>query len=424
MINNKDITQYIEDKKISTSLMSSFVLLTAQYFILVYFNLLQSNAAAGIQLLSKIIVGLAYLYALPVVLKRNKTKFFCIYFFAFFIVLINYAIFFENREYIIDLLFPFFFISLPTFIYTLTIRNLAAFKETVRSSAYIIFAISLILSVFVFTGKVSFGRYSISLSYYMLLSTIVFLDCFLEKFSGIALVMALISFLIILALGGRGPVLCIGIYGLLRFFRGLLRFFRDNAKMTSRRLFFRFSLLGIGAIFLVFLNKILESIYILMLNFGINSRSIMLFRQNEIHLSGRDIFYEKVITEILKSPLLGIGIFADRRIVGNYVHNFFIEVFENFGLVIGFVLNLGIILLIIKSLFTQDEAKCNLIIMWLCLGFVHLMVSSSYLIDIKFWIFIGLILNINFKKTSTFAPIKMVNIRVSNNPPPPKKTEY
>jgi hypothetical protein len=30
----------------------------------------------------------------------------------------------------------------------------------------------------------------------------------------------------------------------------------------------------------------------------------------------------------------------------------------------------------------------------LSLGFVHLMVSRSYLIDIKFWIFLGLIINL------------------------------
>ena len=103
--------------------------------------------------------------------------------------------------------------------------------------------------------------------------------------------------------------------------------------------------------------------------------------------------------EIYKKPITGIGIAGDRRILdGSYVHNFFIELIGNFGLIIGFIISIGIVLLIIRSLITKNNEKYELIILWVSLGFVHLIVSSSYLIDVKFWILFGLVLNFSQAK--------------------------
>lgn len=62
----------IDDTKICWALMSSFLILTLQYVVLICYNLLETSVGANIQLLSKGFVGLAYLYALPAVLKREK----------------------------------------------------------------------------------------------------------------------------------------------------------------------------------------------------------------------------------------------------------------------------------------------------------------------------------------------------------------
>jgi hypothetical protein len=90
-------SKYKADKKISIALMASFVILTIQYFILIYFNLIGSSIASSIQLLSKGLVGLAYIYALPEVIKRSKTKLIIVYFIAIFIFVFNYAFFTNNR---------------------------------------------------------------------------------------------------------------------------------------------------------------------------------------------------------------------------------------------------------------------------------------------------------------------------------------
>ncbi len=53
----------INHKRISMAIMSSFIVLIAQYFVLYYFNIEDTSlGGATIQLLSKIIVGLFFLF--------------------------------------------------------------------------------------------------------------------------------------------------------------------------------------------------------------------------------------------------------------------------------------------------------------------------------------------------------------------------
>jgi hypothetical protein len=377
-----------DDKKISIALMSSFVVLTIQYFILIYFNLVETNTGSYIRLLSKGLVGLTFIYALPAVLRRSKIKFIGVYFVAMFIFLMHYVIFPENRIYIISLLFPLFFMCLPAFIYTLSIREFFIFKEVTRRAGYIVFVVGFLIGVLIFMKKASIGSYSMSLSYYMLLPTLVFFNEIMEKLSIKNFVFFILSMLIILSLGSRGAVLCI----LLFIF---LKFFSPHSKKSFTKIIISFSILGIGIITLIFLDKIIELFYNLLLSYGINSRTLRLFLSGGVYLSGRDRIYGSVIVEILQRPLLGIGIAGDRRFIGGgYAHNLFIEILGNFGIAFGLIISICLLILIIKSLFIKGKENYDLIIMWLSLGFVHLMVSSSYLIDIKFWIFIGLIMNL------------------------------
>lgn len=409
-----DSKSHRDDRKISIAIMASFVILTIQYFILIYFNLMSTSIGSSVQLLSKALVGLAYLYALPSVLKRSKIKFIGVYGIAVFVFLLHYAIFPENRVFLLGLLFPFFFMSLPAFIYTLSLKDLSVFKAIMKKLSYIVFIFGLLIGILVFLGRTSVGAYSMSLSYYMLLPTILFLDELMDKFSLKLLVLAGVSLLIILALGSRGAILCVLVFA-------FLKFIRPNSKRTYKRALGHFSILGAGVVALIFLENILISLYTFLQGFGINSRTLILLLRENIYLSGRDRIYENVLSEILGNPILGIGIAGDTRIIGNsYVHNFFIEVVGNFGVVLGSILSITVLLLIIKYLLTKDTLKYNLFIIWLSLGFVHLMFSSSYLIDLKFWIFFGLLINFNKvvakrKYTKSIDVVENINVIEGRN---------
>lgn len=374
------------DKKISLVIMSSFVILPIQYLILIYFNLLESITGSNIQMLSKILVGIVFIYALPAVLRRSKIKFIVVYYIAIFVFILHYAIFPENRKYIIDLLFPFFFMCLPAFVYTLSIRDLSILTEIMRKTSFIIFVAGLIVGTLVFSGKSSVGAYSMSLSYYMLLPAIVFLDELFEKFCLKKLIFFILLMIIILSLGSRGPVVCIFVFS-------FLKLFSPHSKKTYKKAIIRFGLIGIAIIALVLLDKTFEFLYNLLLGFGINSRTLRLFSSDRIfYLSGREEIYESLIGEIYRKPIIGVGIAGDRRIINSYSHNLFIELISDFGIIIGLIIIIGIILLIVRSLSIKNKEKYSLITMWFSLGFVPLMVSGSYLTDMKFWIFFGLLL--------------------------------
>ena len=389
---SQDLKSHRDDRKISIAIMASFVILTIQYFILIYFNLLESGAGSRIQLISKGLVGLAFLYALPPVLKRSKVKAIGIYGISISVFLLHYAIFPENRVYIMGLVFPFFFMSLPAFVYALSLRDFEVFKIVMKKSGYVVFSVGLLIGILVLTGRSSVGAYSMSLSYYMLLPTILFLDELMDKFSFKMLILIGLSLLIILSLGARGPLLGIAVFS-------ILKFIRPNSKRTYKRALVHFSLVSAGVIGVIFLEKIIMSLYNFLQGLGINSRTLVLLLREDIHLSGRDRIYNIVLEEILERPLLGIGIAGDTRVIGSsYVHNFFIEIIGNFGIIVGIILSIALIILVVKSLLSKEYNRYNLTIIWVSLGFVHLMVSSSYLTDLKFWILLGLLINMLFNR--------------------------
>lgn len=384
LLNNANIHDKRLDKIISTALMSSFIVLTFQYLILISFNLLGSSSASLVQTSSKIMVGLIFVIALPHVLKRKLKLFIIVYGLAIIIFGYNFLVFPENHPYLINLVFPFFFMALPSFIYVLSIKKLEVFEEITNKSAFIIFIFGTIIGILIFTGNASVGVYSMSLSYYMLLPALVFLGKVFDRGQIIFIVYFIIALIVILALGSRGALLCIVIYTFLRVVSPKQKFASVKLVVYS---------ISTLAITLSILNyeRILLYINQLFLGFGIQSRTITLLLQDEVHLSGRDSIIQIVWSEIIQSPFLGIGLAGDTRVSGSsYVHNFFIEVIGNFGTLVGILL-IGILLVIILLSLIRSNYY-NIIVLWISLGFVHLTISGSYITDLKFWIFFGVLL--------------------------------
>ena len=376
------------DKIISLAIMSSFFVLTFQYLILTYFDIFNTILESQIQLTSKIIVGIFYLVALPFVLKRNKLFFLSIYLFSTFIFLLTYFVFPENTHYLRNNLFSHFFIALPSFIYAFSLNDFSAFIEIMKKVGIGVFIIGTIIAMFVFVGQTSIGIYSMSLSYYMLLPLLVYTAKLFNKFSIFDFLIVLISIIIILAIGSRGAILC---YLVFLFYR--LIFIKE--KISQRRVLQYLTGFFIGAISLLFYREIIEYIYNLLLNLDIKSRTLNLFLQNGIYLSGREELYSTIINQLSKHPFIGLGLFGDRRFIGAYVHNIFLELWAHFGLIIGSII-ISLILFVVYKILIANKNKeiANLMSIWFSLGFVHLLVSGSYIIDFKFFIFLGLSLNI------------------------------
>lgn len=388
MVETTDQKYQREEKRISNALMASFVVLAIQYFVLVSLNLMGTPMGARVQLMSKALVGIVFLYAFPIVLKRSLKRFLVIYWGAALLFVVHYFVFPQNQAHMQSLFLDIFLISMPAFTYSMAISDFDIFKRSMRHAAHIVMVFGTLTAAYSFTGRASVGEYSMSLSYYMLLPALIYLDRLIDNFCFKRLFLVVVSLVVILSLGARGPVMCIGV-----FF--LLKIMKPHAKWTKLRVFGFGSLIAglVGGV--VFFYEILLLLDNLLRSLGISSRTLRLFMQGSVHLSGRERLYQLVVPEILDSPFIGIGIAGDYRIIGNYVHNIFIEVLGNFGVIVGGIFIMVFLTWVLRLLLKSNTQVFGLVSLWLSLGFVHLMVSGSYLVDIQFWIFLGLVVNLS-----------------------------
>ncbi len=155
------------DKRISVALMAPFVILTFQYFILVSLNLIETSSAARVQLVSKLLVAMVFVYAFPVIWKRSKVKLLGTYYLWSFIFFFHYLIFPDNRMYMHELIFPLFFMCLPVFIYSWSVYNWDVLKKVMHRASVLVFWMGAVLTILIFSSRASIGTYSMALSYYI-----------------------------------------------------------------------------------------------------------------------------------------------------------------------------------------------------------------------------------------------------------------
>ncbi len=387
-LNESNKRSLIADKKISMAILSPFVVLMIQYFILYFGGLNETGLGSAIQFSSKVIVGIVFLYTFHIVFKRSGIMLVLVYSFAIIIFAYTYMYFELNRPHLLEISFKFFFISLPCFMFTYSIVDFQEFEHTTKKASYLIYLLGVALGILVLAKRISIGTYSMTMSYYMLLPTITFLKELFDRYSLKHLLLSTISIFLMLAIGSRGAIMCLAVYILLYH---MINFRKGNFGKVVLNILFMFVII-IGFIYLKDILMVINSV---LNEYGIYSRSINLFLRDEVHLSGRQILYEEIIGLIFLNPLIGIGISGDRAYLGGYTHNIFLEILSGFGVIFGALIIILLAFIIFRSLSGKDKYKSNLSLVWLCIGLVPLAVSGSYLTDFQFWIFLGLAIRKN-----------------------------
>ena len=380
------------DRKIAIALLSQNVVLMIQYFILFGFGIVGTTVGNLVQLGSKGIVGLTFIIALPTVVKRSFLPLCLTYIVAVIVFIFQFLLFYNNGVYLISLLFDFFCICLPSFIYAYSIKDNKVISMLMLKVSQITLGIGTLMSYLVLFRRLNIGEYSMTLSYYLLLPSLVLLNRYLTNYSVIHLLLFILSTAEITILGSRGALLSTGLYVILGLLINLKSIYRElNAKI----LVFNFTLLSGITFFILFFNEIIRYIYTKLILMGIYSRTLSLFLNDRVYMSGRDTdLYSVAVDIISKNPLLGTGIASDRLYLGNYVHNLFLELAMDFGLIMGLVISLVIIGLALKTTFLEEKRTAYFILIFFCLGVVPLMVSSSYLVSSWFWLYLGLAIRV------------------------------
>ena len=145
-------------------------------------------------------------------------------------------------------------------------------------------------------------------------------------------------------------------------------------------------------IFSVFFYQILNIVIKLLelLNLRIYALEKIIYLESSDLSNGRGDLIREAFNKIVESPLYGNGISSYEAVHGQYVHNVFVQVMYEFGL-IGII---PLLYVIYKSLKNIVDDKVNIDIRLLqsylfCCGIVELFFSSTFWSSNIFWVFIG-----------------------------------
>ena len=384
------------NKLISLAIFSEFARLTIQYVILSFFRVDGSSVGTLIKMISKFTVGIFFLRAFKEVLKRELNTTVIIYSCFIIAFSLNLIIFPQNSDYIQSVLFEFFLICLPCFIYSYSIDDYKIMYNVFNYVANIVVVVGLFISLLILTNKINIDSYSMALSYYLLIPSLLYLYKFYNTFLLKYLIVFSLSMISILLIGARGPILCIAVYTIIYLLNNI------KGRNDTKRLIVYVVILMILFIMLMFLRNILFFINSILESIDIYSRTIYVLLNHFTHLSGRDELYKNAFRLIKENPILGIGIAGDRYYLDMYVHNLFLEIMLDYGVIIGLSIIVILLSIIIKSIFLIEKEKSNILLIFFCLSIVPLMVSGTYLNESWFWIYMGMILNLIANRTDRY----------------------
>ena len=331
-----------------------------------------------------------------------------LYLISFLIIFLIYS-FLGYMGYIynwIGMVFMLLCCAFPWFIVGLYVDDFSNVIDRLKKILFFAWITNILLIVYCqYAGRPTNGNMEISYSILPLciLSLYFSLKCKKTKY----IVSFIISILIIIGVGSRGPLLCI----LAFFILYLMNNFNKNKILI-------FVFIIISAVLIFNYNAILDGLIEICQKYEINSRTIYKIKNGTIKDdNGRIDIQKSAIEQLNDSPFFGTGIGVERIKINNevmrkdigssYPHNFIIEIVTQYGYIIGSLIIIYLIYLFIKTLLQSNIKEKEFIIILFSVEIVRLMLSSSYLRSPLFFLWLGSIVNIVYRRR--------VNEEYSNN---------
>lgn len=308
------------------------------------------------------------LSAFPVIIKRKSGVFVGFYLMIGVLYLIHFICFPDTIEYWHENGFRFLIpICIPTLLCMLSIKDVKFFYIAIKQICYVTAACGLVFGVRLITGMYDAeDNYFMTFGFLMLLPVIVF---FLEG-TWYTTLLSLLFFIFIIAFGSRGPLLSIATFVSYYIIR--------KKKYLLLILIIIIAIVGFTVIL-----SYLDSV-------GISSRTIQMLLNGDIMSdSGRDDIRVNIFRGIQENPLLGNGMFGDRALSNGYAHNFFIEVICHFGFIFGGILLIRLLYDMLYVMLRLRGYHKDFFVAMMCILFIPLMTSGSYLQEPNFFVFIG-----------------------------------
>lgn len=336
----------------------------------------------------KVLLGIYFLFLLPIICKRVNRRMIIFCFLTFLVALINYAIFTAQVNVLQNTMFSFFSVCFLTYIVGATVYDYKILEGQLLKVSYIISVLSFVYLIAFLLGKVKLdytGSYSMGLGYSMLIPALVLSLMVIRNRRIIDLVCLIVILVGILAYGSRGPL--IGVVLFFAFYS--IRFLVLNKK------YLYVILVVLGFFLLVFyFNAIIHGLTCLFEKIGIQSRTLKLADFQNLYISGRENIYLPIKQAIIDNPFKIRGVNAEYLLVNTYAHNIVLELLYQFGLLLGGVALIAILYGIVKTLLDSKMGKREeMIALMMFASIPQLFVSSSLWISYSFWLWIALLGN-------------------------------
>jgi hypothetical protein len=319
------------------------------------------------------------------IVGRLKAKTLIYIFVSFILFLVNLLLHFDNRVYIeiyeIWNLVVYLLIMLAL---GAAITNFNDLYERIARVYWIAIIAAAVHLYFGINSDASTWMSDMTSGYALLPVALFAIDYAFHK--RIAWIWAIAAFIISFLLGSRGPVLLILVFltiSLLRYSNNLKKKMMLIAVIAAVTVFISS---GYFIDYLTNLSATLE-------NNNIRVASLIKILEYSDFSNGRNVIYTQIYNAIWESPVLGSGVFYDRSISA-YAHNIFLELWLDFGVVIGTAiigwLVVHVVRLIRRCTVTQNANGLAMVLLIICTIFGELMFSSSYLREPLFFVLIGM----------------------------------
>ena len=283
-------------------------------------------------------------------------------------------------------------------VYTVT-RALRSYDNLIKylNITSILIILSVIIMFILFpTEEVTINSYSQTFGYAILPAVIISFNAFMNNRSMLQIIYFVASFVLVIIAGARGPFVISILFIMIRCFQGI-KSIGEGRKVSST--FIVFSIFVFMSI--IFMSKIED--VITTNSFQDYNRILEMLKKDELlDDEGRNSLKSKSIALIWDHPF-GMGLGQERvalsdihkEAVGNYPHNFFLEIFIQYGWILGFTITVSLLYFMFISFFKNKNVTTkNIWLMFFFIGFLPLMFSGSYINWPLFWLFLGLTVNI------------------------------
>lgn len=287
-------------------------------------------------------------------------------------------------------------VYIPVYIIARSITDYEGIRDKLWIAGCVIFLFSLyVVSIENKTLQDGYDT-QMTIGYQFGLCSLIFFDKFRQGrkrvIGWILLGLGVVSAYYVVAVGSRGTFLM-----LLFYFAYLLA-----REMKWRNIRLSQILLLLAIAFCIFFGDIIIGwLQNVLFSMGLESRTLSWLFQTDSNLgtSGRDVLYKKSLEAIGVQPFFGYGLWGDRVLLNNmYVHNLFLELCIDFGVVVGVFVSTYIVISFFRALFVRGSAQ-NISILAIY-GMFPLMMTGSYLSNTHFWLALGIVLSIKDTRVS------------------------